>query len=73
MLTDFSECDRYSVEDRIKVTMYEVMVTSGQDRTPAVEFTTAPATRIPNGSFEYASFVSGTNYYKFYDPYCGVA
>ena len=54
-------------------TMYEVMVTSGQDKTPAVEFTTAPATRIPNGSFEYASFVSGTNYYKFYDPYCGVA
>ena len=54
-------------------TAYEVMVVSGQDKTPAAEFTTAPATPIPNGSFEYASYVNGTNYYKFYDPYCGVA
>ena len=53
-------------------TDYEVMVTSGGDSTPAKEFTTAPATRIPNGSFEYASLVNGTNYYKFYDPSCGV-
>ena len=53
-------------------TAYEVMVTSGQDKTPPAEFTTAPATKIPNGSFEYASLVKGTNYYKFYDPFCGV-
>jgi hypothetical protein len=51
---------------------YEVMVSCGDDKTPVEEFTTAPATRIPNGSFEYASLVSGSNYYKFYDPSCGV-
>ena len=51
---------------------YEVKVSCGDDHTPVEEFTTAPATRIPNGSFEYASLVSGSNYYKFYDPYCGV-
>lgn len=53
-------------------TDYEVMVSSGDDKTPVTEFTTAPDTRIPNGSFEYASLVNGTNYYKFYDPFCGV-
>lgn len=53
-------------------TAYEVMVTSAGDKTPVAEFTTAPATRIPNGSFEFASLVSGTSYYKFYDPNCGV-
>lgn len=53
-------------------TDYEVMVSSGDDKTPVVEFTTAQDTRIPNGSFEYASLVNGTNYYKFYDPFCGV-
>ena len=53
-------------------TEYEVMVSSGDDKTPVKEFTTAPDTKIPNGSFEYASLVSGTNYYKFYDPFCGV-
>jgi hypothetical protein len=51
---------------------YEVMVSCGDDKTPVEEFTTAPATKIPNGSFEYASLVSGSNYYKFYDPSCGV-
>jgi hypothetical protein len=51
---------------------YEVMVSCGDDKTPVEEFTTAPATRIPNGSFEYASLVRGSNYYKFYDPSCGV-
>ena len=56
----------------VPVTDYEVKVTSGEEQTPAVRFTTAPATRIPNGSFEYTSLVSGTNYYKFYDPSCGV-
>ena len=53
-------------------TAYEVMVTSAGDKTPVAEFTTAPATKIPNGSFEFASLVSGTSYYKFYDPNCGV-
>ena len=53
-------------------TDYEVMVSSGDDTTPVKEFVTAPATKIPNGSFEYASLVKGTNYYKFYDPSCGV-
>lgn len=53
-------------------TEYEVMVASGDENTPVTVFTTAPATRIPNGSFEYASLVSGSNYYKFYDPSCGV-
>lgn len=55
------------------VTDYETMVRSGDESTPAVGFTTEQATRIPNGSFEYASLVSGSNYYKFYDPSCGVA
>ena len=32
--------------------------------------TTDVATPIPNGSFEYVSLVSGTSYYKFYDPNC---
>lgn len=53
-------------------TEYEVYVSSGDDKTPSMEFQTAPDTRIPNGSFEYASLVSGSNYYKFYDPFCGV-
>lgn len=35
-------------------------------------FTTDDAPRIPNGSFEYVSKVSGNDYYKFYDPNCGV-
>lgn len=54
-------------------TGYEVMLRSGDESTPAVSFTTEHATRIPNGSFEYASLVSGASYYKFYDPSCGVA
>ena len=36
-------------------------------------FTTEAAPTLPNGSFEYASKVSGKSYYKFYDPNCGVA
>lgn len=54
-------------------TVYEVYAMSGSDKTPEVEFTTAPATALPNGSFEYASKVAGKDYYKFYDPDCGVA
>lgn len=36
------------------------------------KFTTEAAPKLPNGSFEYASLVSGASYYKFYDPNCGV-
>lgn len=53
-------------------TEYEVIAISDDSETPAEEFTTAPATKIPNGSFEYVSLVNGSNYYKFYDPDCGV-
>ena len=54
-------------------TAYEVYAYSGEDNTDVWEFTTEPATMIPNGSFEYASKVAGKDYYKFYDPSCGVA
>ncbi len=36
-------------------------------------FTTEAAPALPNSSFEYVSKVSGKDYYKFYDPNCGVA
>ncbi len=36
-------------------------------------FTTEAAPKLPNASFEYVSLVSGKDYYKFYDPDCGVA
>lgn len=39
----------------------------------AMTFTTDVAPKIPNGSFEHVSLVSGESYYKFYDPSCGVA
>lgn len=54
-------------------TLYEVVAFCGSDLTPISEFTTDAATPIPNGSFEYASKVAGKDYYKFYDPNCGVA
>lgn len=53
-------------------TCYETIAVCGADMSPVVEFTTEQALPIPNGSFEYASKVTGTEYYKFYDPYCGV-
>lgn len=53
-------------------TSYEVVTFSGEEWSTASEFTTAEATPLPNGSFEYASKVSGKDYYKFYDPACGV-
>ena len=53
-------------------TSYEVMAYCGEDITDPVEFTTAPATQLPNSGFEYVSKVKGANYYKFYDPDCGV-
>lgn len=36
-------------------------------------FTTESAQQVPNGEFNYFSKVSGKEYYKFYDPSCGVA
>lgn len=54
-------------------TAYEVYAVCGSDKTAVKEFVTAPDTAIPNGSFEYVSKVKGANYYKFYDPDCGVA
>ena len=42
-------------------TEYEVVVVSGEEKTPSMEFVTDPATKIPNGSFGYASLVSGSN------------
>lgn len=53
-------------------TLYEVKAFCGADQTEAMEFTTEEATALPNGSFEYVSTVSGKNYYKFYDPSCGI-
>ena len=35
-------------------------------------FTTEAAPNLPNASFEYVSKVSGKDYYKFYNPNCGV-
>ena len=35
-------------------------------------FTTDATPNFPNASFEYVSKVTGNNYYKFYDPNCGV-
>ncbi len=54
-------------------TEYEVVAICADDRSPVVSFFTEAATPVPNGSFEYASLVSGASYYKFYDPDCGVA
>ena len=54
-------------------TAYQVYAISGEDKTEVADFVTAPDTAIPNGSFEYASKVAGKDYYKFYDPDCGVA
>ena len=54
-------------------TIYEVLAYCGNDRTDAVEFKTSIPQQLPNSSFEYASKVAGKDYYKFYDPSCGVA
>ena len=53
-------------------TTYEVMAYCGDEDTPSKEFTTDAATQLPNSSFEYASKVDDKDYYKFYDPDCGV-
>jgi len=51
---------------------YRLMINDEQIGEP-LSFTTASAPKIPNGGFEYVSKVSGKDYYKFYDPNCGVA
>ena len=53
-------------------TAYEVVSFSSEEWSAPHEFTTSEATPIPNGSFEYASKISGKDYYKFFDPACGV-
>lgn len=60
------------IKDLMPASDYEVYAFSGIEQTAVWEFTTEAAVRIPNGSFEYASKVSGKDYYKFYDPSCGV-
>lgn len=50
---------------------YKLLVNDVQTGETAT-FTTEDAPKIPNGSFEYTSLVSGASYYKFYDPSCGV-
>lgn len=48
------------------------LVIDGEDVGDPLTFTTDHAPAIPNGSFEYVSKVSGKEFYKFYDPSCGV-
>jgi hypothetical protein len=51
---------------------YALMVGGEQVGDP-MTFQTEAAPNLPNASFEYVSKVSGKDYYKFYDPNCGVA
>lgn len=51
---------------------YRLLI-NGEQVGAEMTFTTEAAPKIPNGSFEYVSKVSGKDYYKFYDPNCGVA
>ena len=48
------------------------LIVNGQEHGTPLTFTTESAPKIPNGSFEYVSFVTGKDFYKFYDPDCGV-
>ena len=48
------------------------LVIAGTDQGDAMTFTTEAAPNVPNASFEYVSKVSGTKYYKWYDPSCEV-
>ena len=55
-------------------TKYEYkLVIAGEDQGEALSFTTESAPNVPNASFEYVSKISGKDYYKWYDPNCGVA
>ena len=49
-----------------------ILSIDGEQIGEPLTFTTEAATALPNGSFEYASLVTGADYYKFYDPNCGV-
>ena len=49
------------------------LVINGEHIGNTFTFTTEAAPALPNSSFEYVSKVSGKDYYKFYDPNCGVA
>lgn len=49
------------------------LVINGEHIGNTLTFTTEAAPALPNSSFEYVSKVSGKDYYKFYDPNCGVA
>ena len=60
------------IEDLLPETEYEVTAVCGSDKTDIKEFITEPASVLPNGSFEYVSKVAGKDYYKFYNPNCGV-
>ena len=48
------------------------LVINGQDIGEPMTFKTETKGVLPNSSFEYVSKVSGKNFYKFYDPDCGV-
>ena len=50
------------------LTSYECCAVSGTERTEPQEFTTDPATELPNGSFEVYSKAESSKYYSFYDP-----
>ena len=54
-----------------KTYTYKLMINEEQVG-DALTFTTEAAPNLPNASFEYASLVAGSSYYKFYDPNCGV-
>lgn len=49
------------------------LVINGEQVGEPLTFITEDAPKLPNSSFEYVSKVSGKDYYKFYDPNCGVA
>ncbi len=50
-------------------TTYETYAFSGEEITGTYEFTTDPATQVPNHSFDNVSLVTGQSYYKWFNPY----
>ena len=50
---------------------YKLMINGEQVGDP-MTFTTEAAPNLPNASFEYVSKVTGEDYYKFYQPGCGI-
>ncbi len=49
-------------------TDYETVAYCDDEETSIYEFTTDPATPLPNHSFDNVSLVSGQSYYKWYNP-----